>query len=326
MEALERGASEIALVVDDHDLLKGTLTDGDVRRALLSGATMDAPLEPHIQRNFTAVTASAGRVEVIDLMRARSIGQIPIVDGAGHLLGLHLLHNMVGTIERPSWAVVMAGGKGTRLRPITTDLPKPMLRVAGRPILERIVLHLVGHGIRRVFLSINYLGNLVEEHFGDGTNFGCHIEYLREERPLGTAGSLSLLPPADAPILVMNGDLVTQADIGAMIDAHRADGFSATMAVRRYFHTVPFGCVEIEGGRVVRMEEKPQITRFVNAGIYVLDANLVASIPKNQESTMPEILEKVTERNEPVGVFEIQDDWIDVGQREQLIQAREGGS
>src|SRR5262249_25289961 len=261
MWALERGGVEIVLVIDEAGRLIGTVTDGDLRRALLKGATLDSPLAPHIQRQFTAVGRDAGRAEVMDLMRARSIGQIPILDEAGRLVGLHLLHQILGAIERPNWALVMAGGKGTRLKPLTDALPKPLIRVAGRPILERIVLHLVGYGMRRIFVSINYMGNLIEDHFGDGSRFGCQIEYLREDKPLGTGGSLSLLPgQPDFPLLVMNGDLITQADLGAMLEFHARGGQLVTVGVRTYFHTIPFGCVELDGDRIVQMEEKPRLS------------------------------------------------------------------
>lgn len=325
MWALERGATEIVLVVDHDDRLIGIFTDGDIRRALLRGATLDAPVEPHVQRTFTAVSPQASRAEVIDLMRARTIGQIPIVDDAGKLVGLHLLHEIIGAEERPNWAVIMAGGQGRRLRPITEEIPKPMIRIAGRPILERVVLHLVGFGIRRIFLSVNYLGHIIEQHFGDGSRFGCQIDYLRETKPLGTAGSLSLLPEAPtAPVLVMNGDLVTEAEIGAMLEFHATGGQRATVGVRRYSHTVPFGCVELDGERIVQMEEKPNLVRLVNAGIYVLDPALVERVAPDQELGMPTLLEQCIARDERVCAFEIQADWIDVGQRDQLRQAREG--
>jgi dTDP-glucose pyrophosphorylase len=324
--ALEKGAAEIALVVDGADRLVGTLTDGDLRRALLAGAGLDTPLGAHVQRNFTAVSPQATRAEVIDLMRARTIGQIPIVDGDGKLVGLHRLHELIGAEERTNWAVVMAGGQGQRLRPITDEIPKPMIRIAGRPILERVVLHLIGFGIRRIFLSINYLGHVIEQHFGDGSRFGCRIEYLREPRALGTGGSLSLLPePPREPLLVMNGDLVTEAEIGAMLEFHARGGQRATVGVRRYSHTVPFGVVELDGDRIVQMEEKPRLVRLVNAGIYVLDPPLVARVPRDQELGLPSLLEGAIARGERVSAFEIQADWIDVGHRDQLKQAREGG-
>ena len=325
MWALERGATEIALVVDADERLVGILTDGDVRRALLSGATLDAPLADHAQPKFTAVLPRASRAEVIDLMRARRIGQIPIVDEQGKLVGLHLLHEMIGAEERRNWAVVMAGGQGKRLRPITEEIPKPMIRIAGRPILERVVLHLVGFGIRRIFLSVNYLPHVIEQHFGDGSRLGCRIEYLREDKPLGTAGALALLPekPTD-PLLVMNGDLVTEAEIGAMLEFHARGGQHATVGVRRYSHTVPFGCVELDGERIIQMEEKPSMVRLVNAGIYVLAPELVGRVQPGQEIGMPTLLDGCLERDEKVCAFEIHADWIDVGQRDQLRRAREG--
>jgi dTDP-glucose pyrophosphorylase len=323
MRSLEKSGIEITLIVDDHDRLVGTLTDGDIRRALLKGATLESVLLPHLQRNFTAVGPKTGRAEVLDLMQSRTISQIPIVDGEGRLVGIHLLHEVLGAIERPNWAVVMAGGQGTRLRPLTETIPKPMIRVAGRPILERIVLHLVSFGIRHVFLSINYLGNVIEDHFGDGSRFGCRIRYIREEKALGTGGALAELPSAPTlPLVVMNGDLITQADIGAMLEYHAAGGQEITLGVRRYSHTVPFGCVDLEGERVVRMEEKPRLSVLVNAGIYILNPGLVARIPRGQEFPLPGLLEQCLSRGEAVAAFEIEDDWIDVGQRDQLKQAR----
>jgi NDP-sugar pyrophosphorylase family protein len=243
------------------------------------------------------------------------------------VVGLHLLHDMVGTTEVQSWAVVMAGGKGTRLAPLTHHLPKPMIPVAGRPILERIVLHLVGAGIRRIFLSVNYLAHMVEEHFGDGAGFGCKIEYLRETKPLGTGGALSLLPERPtAPLLVMNGDLVTQFDVQAILRKHEVSGAAATVASRRYFHTIPFGCMTLDGERLTQMEEKPTFSRMVNAGIYVVSPDLLARVPQETEYTMPALLDDCLRRNEIVTAWELQDDWIDVGQREQLKQARGEGT
>ena len=212
---------------------------------------------------------------------------------------------------------------GTRLAPLTDQIPKPMLRVAGRPILERIVLHLVGAGVRRIFLAINYLGHIIRDHFGDGARLGARIEYLTEDKPLGTGGALSLLPEAPtAPVLVMNGDLVTQADVGALLSFHEAGSAVATVGVRKYFHTVPFGCVELDGDRLVRLDEKPTMTRLVNAGMYVLSPQLVAALPKGVATTVPDILGNAMNRGEEVRAFEIDDEWIDVGHRDQLDKAR----
>jgi dTDP-glucose pyrophosphorylase len=325
MVALEAG-HEIALIVDGSHKLVGILTDGDVRRALLRGAELEDRVGQYMTRKFHSVGSNAGRIEVIDLMQALAISQVPVVDEAGRLVGLHLLRELIGTPERANWAVIMAGGRGSRLAPLTDDVPKPMLRVAGSPILERIVLHVVNQGVKRIFLAINYLGHIIKDHFGDGARFGARIEYLTEDKPLGTGGALSILPePPTAPVLVMNGDLVTQADVGALLRYHERGPQVATVGVRKYFHTVPFGCVELEGERIVKLQEKPTLAQLVNAGIYVLAPQLVTALPRNTPTTVPDMLSNAMNRGEEVRAFEIDDDWIDVGHRDQLNQAR-GGS
>ena len=322
--ALDRSGLGVALVVGRTGKLVGILTDGDARRALLAGNALDAAVGPIAQRGFAAVQPGVSRAEVLDLMRARRIDVVPIVDPDGRLLGCHHLHDVVGVAPRESSAVIMAGGRGTRLGALTASLPKPMIRVAGRPILERLVLHLVGHGIRRIFLSINYLGHLIEDHFGDGATFGCAISYLRETQPLGTAGPLGLLPERPtSPVLVVNGDLVTQADVGALLDAHEAHSANAmTVAVRQYLHTVPFGCVEIRDGEIADIEEKPTLSRMINAGMYVISPHVLARVPRDADHGMPSLIADCLARKERVQSFEVLDDWIDVGQKEQLRQAR----
>jgi dTDP-glucose pyrophosphorylase len=321
MESLEKSSAQIVLVVDDLKHLVGTLTDGDLRRAILHGATLETAISAFVQRHFISVGATAGRAEVLEVMQARQIKQVPVVDGDGHLLGLHLLTELLGAVERPNWALIMAGGQGTRLRPLTETIPKPMLPVAGRPILERILLHLVGHGIRRVFISVNYLADQIERHFEDGKRFGCSIEYLREERPLGTGGALSLLPEAPShSMLVLNGDLVTQFDVGALFELHR--GNNATVGVHQYTHTIPFGVAEVSDGRLVGLREKPTMAWNTLAGIYVLEPGVIARVPKQSEFTLPELIATCLERNEPVGAFLIQGEWIDVGRAKELMQAR----
>jgi dTDP-glucose pyrophosphorylase len=325
MRALDLGAGGIALAVEPDGRLAGLATDGDIRRALLGGATLESPLEAALNHDFVSLRAGAARVDALDLMRARRIDAIPVLDDAGRPVALHLLHAFLKPTSRANWAVIMAGGQGTRLRPLTDSVPKPMLRVAGRPILERIVLHLVGFGITRVFISVHYLADVIEAHFGDGQALGVSIEYLREDRPLGTAGALGLLPDApDAPLVLLNGDLVTSVDIGGLLDAHAAGGFAATIGTRQYVHTVPFGTVERDGDRVVGQEEKPVLTREVNAGIYALEPWVVGLVERGTAVSMPEVIDRVLARGEPVGAFEVEDDWVDVGQRDQLARAREG--
>jgi dTDP-glucose pyrophosphorylase len=325
LAAVDRGAAGIALAVDDDGRLVGVATDGDLRRALLRGSSLEDPLEPVLNTTFVALGPGQTRADALDLMRARRIDAIPALDDGGRPVALHLLHAFLEPAARGNWAVIMAGGRGTRLQPLTDTVPKPMLRVAGRPILERIVLHLVGSGITRIFISVNYLAHVIEDHFGDGSAFGATIEYLREHEPLGTAGALGLLPaPPGEPLLLLNGDLVTSVDVNGLLAFHERGGFAATIGTRRYVHTVPFGCVERDGDRVVSIEEKPTIGREVNTGIYALEPGVVALVARGVPASMPDIIETILARGEPVGAFEVEDDWVDVGQRDQLIRAREG--
>jgi dTDP-glucose pyrophosphorylase/CBS domain-containing protein len=334
---IDVGSIGIAFVVDAAKRLVGTLSDGDVRRAILKGAGLDEPLRAHVHRSFTSVTTQASRSEVLDMMQARAIEQVPVVDGAGQLVGVHVLRELIGAVERSTWAVIMAGGRGVRLRPITDTMPKPMIKVAGRPILERIVLHLVGFGIQRVFLSVNYKAEMIEDHFGDGARFGCNISYLRETTPLGTAGALSLLPEAPRePLLVLNGDLLTQLHVGDMLDFHAAGTpaagaqggpHAATVAVTQYSHTVPFGVVELDGDRIGDMIEKPTQQWWTNAGIYCLSPDVVARVKPNEETPMTSLIGDCITRKESVGAFRIMGDWIDVGRPDELKRARgEGGA
>ncbi len=324
MEVIDDGAQGIAFVLDAERRLIGTVTDGDIRRALIKGVLLTDEIGPHAKKVFSTVSPSAPRAEVIDLMQARQLRQIPIIDSEGHLKGLHLLHEILGAVPKPNWAVIMAGGKGTRLGELTQARPKPMLKVAGRPIIERLVLHLVGCGIRRIFISVNYLASVIEEHFGDGSQFGCRIEYLREDAgtPLGTGGSLSLLPEVpEHPLFVCNGDLVTQVDLQSLVGFHHDGGYQATIGVRSYTHEIPFGCLEVADGRVTSLVEKPVLSQLINAGIYMLSPDMVRRVPQ-RFYPITELFDEALRQGERVGAFEIVDDWIDVGQRDQLKQAR----
>lgn len=327
MQAIDRGTVEIALVTDSTGGLLGTVSDGDVRRALLAGAALDDPVAPYVARRPQVVGPESGRAEVLDLMRARSLAQIPVVGPEGRLLGLHVMRELLGATERPNTAVIMAGGRGRRLGSLTETLPKPMLPVAGRPILERLVLHLVGSGIRSVAISVNYRSEQIEDHFGDGSAFGCRIKYLREEldRPLGTGGSLALLDSAehgDHPLLVMNGDLITEVAINALLESHVAVGAVATVAVRQYQHDVPFGVLEEKDGRLVRLVEKPTVTWPINAGIYVIEPRLLDRIPRGQEYAVTALFDDCLARGEHVHVWESRDDWQDIGRPDELSRAR----
>jgi NDP-sugar pyrophosphorylase family protein len=277
-----------------------------------------------MRKRFTSVGIEANRAEVLDVMRVRGISQIPVLDAKRRMVGLHLLHDLIGATERNNCAVIMAGGQGMRLRPYTELVPKPMLNVAGRPILERLVLQLVGYGIREIFLAINYLGHVIEEHFQDGSAFGCRIRYLREKQPLGTGGPLSLLPKAASkePVLVMNGDLVVQADIDRIFRFHAEGEYVVTACLRPYVVEVPFGVADVEGDRVAGLREKPSQQMLINAGIYVLSPRALRMIPKRREYPITSLVDTCLEKGLPVGAHVLDGDWMDIGRHEELRRAR----
>jgi dTDP-glucose pyrophosphorylase len=324
IQALNGPAEGMAIITDRDDKVIGVLTDGDIRRALIREARLDAPLAPYFRRDFLSVTETESREQVLDLMQAKKIKHLPILDAAGKLSGIHMLHDLVGGAKLPNQAVIMAGGKGVRLRPITENLPKPMIPVAGRPILERLVLHLVGCGITRINLSVNYLAEIIVKHFGDGSRYGCEISYLHETEELGTGGALSLLPenPAD-PILVLNGDLVTQLDFASMIAFHAASGSAATIGYRPYSHQVPFGCLDLKDDAVVGIQEKPVLERNVNAGVYVISPKVLELVPR-KFFPITDLFQTLLDRGDKVSSYEITTDWADVGQHSELSKARSG--
>lgn len=316
------GLSGVVMVNDAGGKLVGLMTDGDIRRMLLAGAGMDEPISSGVNRDFTWVNPRTSRAHVLDLMRARDIEHIPIIDQERHLLGVHRLSDILAKSTLPNIAVIMAGGKGVRLGALTRDVPKPMLKVAGRPILERIILHLVGAGIRKIYLAVNYLSHVIEDHFQDGSAFGCEIHYLREENPLGSGGALTLLPESpEHPILVMNGDLVTEFQVQRMLKYHASGGYPATMGLTPYNHQIPFGCARIEDGKVVGFSEKPVLTELVNGGIYVISPELLKRVPEGY-FPITGLFEACLENGEAIGGYVIEEGWADIGLPEELNLAR----
>ena len=328
LEVVDRSATLVCLLVDDAGRLAGLLTDGDLRRAVLKGTSLEDPALDHATASPHVVAAGSPRALVLDLMQALRISAVPEVEEDGTLVGLHTLSDVVGSAPLPNVAVVMAGGRGTRLGDLTRDTPKPLMTVAGRSILEWIVLGLVGDGIREIYVSVNYLADQIEEHLGDGSRLGCTVRYLREdpELPLGTAGSLTLLreqrPDRAHPVVVMNGDLMVDYDASQLLEAHQRSGAAVTVATRTYQHEVPFGVVESEGGRVTALSEKPTLSFDINAAVYAVEPRALAWLPVGRASTMPELVETCLERSEPVTAWPIQSEWIDVGTPGDLARAQ----
>lgn len=310
---IDGSSTQIALVVDPDGHLLGTITDGDIRRGLLKGVSLEDPASAIMNAAPTCAHPGDDRQKILARMKAKSLHQIPIVDAQQRVVGLEVLDELLNA-RRDNWVVLMAGGRGTRLRPLTDETPKPMLRVGAKPILETILESFVEQGFSRFFFSVNYRAEMVRTHFGDGSRWGADIGYLSEESPLGTAGALSLLPSRPAsPMLVMNADLLTRVGFGHMLDFHHAHGAAATMGVREYDFQVPFGVVKIEGQSILSIEEKPTHRFFVNAGIYVLSPETLDLVPRDRHFDMPELFEALIAAGRETAVFPIREYWIDIG-------------
>jgi len=328
MECIDRNAKGIALVVDEELHLIGTLTDGDIRRAILSGMNLDLPVQQLLDRrqpNPIPFTAQVGTsdADLLHMMTERNIRHIPLLNETGQVVDVALLSELVKEYEPPLLrAIVMAGGYGTRLRPLTDELPKPMLPIGDRPLLEIIVNSLREAGIRQVNVATHYKGEMIAEHFKDGQDFGVDIRYVKEDQPLGTAGALSLLEESDEPLLVINGDILTRVDFHAMLNFHREHAADLTVAVRQYEFRVPYGVIDTDGVAVTGISEKPMVRQFINAGIYLLNPSIRRLIPNGQHYDIPDLVQQLLKEGRPVVCFPIREYWLDIGKSDHYDQAR----
>lgn len=328
MEQIDRNNKGIVLVCDDRRRLVGTVTDGDIRRALLCGQNLDDPASVLLEHKEQTVyprpvSAAAGSSvgEILKIMRERVVRQLPLLDEEGRVADLVALEDLVPEHVLPLQALIMTGGYGTRLLPLTQEIPKPMLPVGDRPLVEIIVEQLQKAGIRRVNLATHYKSEVIEQHFGDGGSFGVEIRYVREDRPLGTAGALSMLETCGDPLLVINGDIVTRVDFRAMLDFHREQRAAMTLAVREHELQVAYGVVETSGVSVTRIVEKPVQRYLINAGIYILNPEVCRFVPRNRACDMPELIARLVAENERVVSFLIREYWRDIGQIEDYRKA-----
>lgn len=314
LNRIDQTGCQIALVVDEQQRLLGTLSDGDVRRALLKGLDLAGSVALAMHVAPTCAQAGENRREILATMRRLGLHQIPVVNAAGVVVGLETVNDYLAPIIRPNLVVIMAGGLGQRLEALTQDMPKPMLKVGPRPLLESIVRSYADQGFRHFVLAVNYKAEQIESYFGDGSNLGVDIQYLREKQRLGTAGALSLLQDVPTlPLVVTNADLLTKEDFGAIVDSHIGSDAAATMAVRDYEMQVPFGVVRTEDERIVAIEEKPKHHFQVSAGIYVLSPQALAYIPRNQYFDMPSLFECLIAAGKRCRCQPIHGYWLDIG-------------
>lgn len=321
---LNEVAIKIVLVVNKAGELEGTISDGDIRRGLLKGIDLNSSISSVIHRNSLVVPPEMTRDMVKQLMVANKIQQIPAVDEHRRIVGLHLWDEITSTPERSNMMVIMAGGKGVRLRPHTENCPKPMLPVAGRPMLEHIIERAKAEGFRHFVLAVHYLGHMIEDYFGKGERMGVKIDYLRENTPLGTAGALSLLNPLpEQAFVVTNGDVITDIKYGELLDFHTRHSAAATMAVRLHEWQHPFGVVQTQGIEIVGFEEKPIARSHINAGVYALDPYTLSELCQGTRCDMPTLFERLQAQSKRTIAYPMHEPWLDVGRPDDLVFANQ---
>lgn len=329
IECIDHNEKQIALVVDEDERLIDTITDGDIRRAILAGIDLDESVALLRQRKsgslYTApVTAAEGTElpEILELMKERCVRHVPILDESGRVKDIITYRDVLKSEPLPIQVVVMAGGYGTRLKSLTGDMPKTMLHIGDRPLLESIMKRLRDSGIKRVNLATHYKSEAISRHFGDGSKFGLEIRYVKEDQPLGTAGALSLLGSSKEPLLVMNGDILTQVDFRAMLNFHVDHAADMTVAVKPYEYRIPYGVVSSRGIELTGITEKPLFRQLINAGIYLLDPKKCLDIPRGQNYDMTDLIAKLIEKGQRVICFPIREYWLDIGRPSDYEKAK----
>ena len=322
LEVIDLGAMKIALVVDETDRLIGTLSDGDIRRGLLRGLTMEDPIREIYHRNPVTASLDAPKEEIIQLAVSRRIYQIPVVNEAGQVVRLAEIDRLIQQEIHSNLVVIMAGGLGSRLKCLTQLTPKPMLPVGGKPILETVIRRFIKFGYHRFIIALNYKGEQIKNWFGNGKSFVVEIQYVEERERLGTAGALSLIPnlPKE-PFCVMNGDILTHVNFENLMDFHHRNGAAATMCIREFGMEVPYGVVRLNKENIVSIEEKPVQQFYVNAGIYVLNPEILDLIPTAMHLDMTRLFEMIVERGYPTLSFPIREFWMDIGKIEDYDRA-----
>jgi len=316
IEVIDHNRIQIALVVGQDDRLMGTVTDGDIRRGILTGVDLTDPIT--MVMNSNPVTAPAGmlREDLLSLMTSHTIKQLPIVDNFGRVLELELLEELVKSpVTKDNPVVILAGGQGLRLRPLTNETPKPLLPVGNQPVLEILITQLYSYGFRNFYVSVNYMANQIESYFGDGNARGVQINYLRENIPLGTVGPLSLLSDnTKLPLIVVNADLLTKVNYEHLLRFHQDGKYEVTIGVKQHTTQVPYGVITTEGTNVITFEEKPTEIKLINTGVYAINHSVISLVPKNSYFDMNELINKAMKPpNKRIGAFLIHEYWMDIG-------------
>lgn len=330
LESLDVTGLQIVLVIDQGEHLLGTLTDGDIRRALMRGFSLDEATELHMNRSPITVPRGARKSAILNILNTMAVRSVPVVDELGRVVDLISLSDLIARRRRTTPAVIMAGGRGERLRPLTDTMPKPLVEIAGEPLIDIMTRRLVSHGFKEIWVTVHYLATEIKEHLGDGSHLGASVSYIDEDKPLGTAGSVRNVATEaeDTPILVCNVDNMHAVDFGALVDHHVSVGAWATLAVTRHVTKVPFGVVKVERGMVTEMVEKPERIDWVGAGVSVLSHRAMSPFPPGTQVDVPEVISHLLSRKLPTAAFTDSGYWLDVGTLDAMRQAQQelGGS
>jgi len=322
LKIINSGAMQIAIVVDENDRLIGTLTDGDIRRGLLNNLGLDDAIESIIFKTPTVANLNETKEKILQKALSKKLHQIPIIDDEHRVIGIKEIEDLVKPKAKPNKVVLMVGGLGTRLYPLTENTPKPMLKVGNKPILQTIVEKFAEYGFINIVMCVNYKSHIIEDYFGNGSEFGVNIKYVLEEQRMGTAGALSLLNfEPNEPFFVMNGDLLTNVNFEHLLDYHTLQNATATMCIREYEFQIPYGVVNIDNGEILSIEEKPIQKFFVSAGIYMLNPEILSMIPKNEFYDMPTLFETLIQNHKKNISFRIHEYWLDIGRMEEYERA-----
>ncbi|MBX9769783.1 MAG: nucleotidyltransferase family protein, partial [Candidatus Obscuribacterales bacterium] len=309
---------------DEGYRLLGTVTDGDIRRGILRGISLEDSVAKVMNVTPTVAKDSQSHHDILKQMKAKRLHQIPVLEDSGHVVGVRFLNDFLQTGSDEHWVILMAGGLGTRLRPLTNDLPKALLPVGDKPLLEHIINQFAEQGFHRFFISLHYKADMVFDLLGDGSKLGVQISYLHEQQQLGTAGALGLLPERPTnTFLVMNADLVTQVNFSQLLAFHKEQQATATMCVQQYDFQVPYGVIQLDGCRVAKIDEKPTQSFFVNAGICAFEPSVLDYVNVGEHLDMPALFTKLMHSAEPVSAFAVREQWLDIGRKADYQKAQE---
>jgi dTDP-glucose pyrophosphorylase/predicted transcriptional regulator len=324
LNTIDKSSKQICLVLDNSQKLLGTISDGDIRRALLNNISLDEIIINVYFKNPTVANVNDSKETILNLCKINKIHQIPIVDNDNNIVGLEILDELIVSESKVNKVILMVGGLGTRLRPLTENTPKPMLPVGGKPILQTIVEKFVSYGFVNIVMCIGYKSHIIQDFFEDGSRFGANIEYILENERMGTAGALSLLSQdqvTSEPFFIMNGDLLTNVNFEHFLNFHIQNNAKATMGVREYDFQVPYGVVNLEDGKIKSIIEKPIHNFFVSAGIYILNSECIDLIPKDEFYDMPTLFDTLIKMNENTISFPIREYWLDIGRMDEYEKA-----